>query len=57
MWNGVRMLAVRNQEVQMLMPTEADWKIIRELLFGMVILNFLRQEPLRTPFGNWNTSR
>ena len=26
MWNGVRMLAVRNQEVQMLMPTEADWK-------------------------------
>ncbi|GBC05963.1 hypothetical protein RclHR1_06530003 [Rhizophagus clarus] len=31
MWNGVRMLAVRNQEVQMLMPTEADWKIIRIL--------------------------
>jgi hypothetical protein len=27
-WNGVRMLAVRNQEVRMLMPTEADWRII-----------------------------
>jgi hypothetical protein len=24
MWNGVRMLAVRNQEIQALMPTEAD---------------------------------
>ncbi|GES97054.1 zinc finger BED domain-containing protein RICESLEEPER 2-like [Rhizophagus clarus] len=40
MWNGVRMLAVCNQEVQMLMPTEADWKIIRET---MIILEPLER--------------
>ncbi|GBB84704.1 hypothetical protein RclHR1_11290008 [Rhizophagus clarus] len=34
------MLAVRNQEVQMLMPTEADWKIIRET---MIILEPLER--------------
>ncbi|GBB83187.1 hypothetical protein RclHR1_00010069 [Rhizophagus clarus] len=40
MWNGVRMLAVRNQEVQMLMPTEEEWKIIEET---MIILEPLER--------------
>lgn len=29
MWSGLQMLAIRNHEVQMLLPSESEWKIIR----------------------------